>query len=245
MLTTLPSVLICIPTYNESENIIEILQRLEKAMTALSDSYRWQILVIDDNSPDGTAELVAKSNFSNVQILRREKKAGLGPAYLAGFSWGVDRNFDLFVECDADGSHQPEELVHLLRAASGSDLVIGTRWMPGGEVVNWPLSRRLISRIGTTYAQIVLRLPYKDLTGGYRVLTNNCLKKVDYLKVESLGYGFQIEMAMRAHDAGLSIAQVPITFIERTQGQSKMSKKIVLEALLQTTKWGLQRLSGS
>ncbi len=235
-------VLICVPTYNESENILEILRRLESAMAPLVRDYSYEILVIDDNSPDGTATLVKNAEFEHVEILRREKKSGLGPAYLAGFTWGLERNFDLFVQCDADGSHQPEEISRLLAAVGGSDLVIGTRWMPGGEVQNWPLSRRLISRLGTKYAQIALRLPYRDLTGGYRVLTRKCLESIDYASVETIGYGFQIEIAMRTHDAGLSIAQVPITFIERTLGQSKMSKKIVWEALQQTTKWAFHRI---
>ncbi len=237
----LSKVLICVPTYNESENICEILNRLETAITKLENLFDFTILLIDDNSPDGTAKIVAEARFDHVEILSRAEKGGLGPAYLAGFAWGLERNFDLFVECDADGSHQPEELHRLLEAIDGSALVIGTRWMPGGKVINWPIHRRLISRIGTKYAQIALRLPYRDLTGGYRVLTRGCLESIKLETVETLGYGFQIEIAMRTHDAGLSIVQVPITFIERTRGKSKMSKKIVWEALKQTTKWSFSR----
>ncbi len=235
-------VLICIPTYNESENIVEILNRLNVVIDAIQSGYLFTILVIDDNSPDETANLVASKNLKRVEILKRPQKAGLGPAYLAGFDWGMQRDFEIFVEFDADGSHQPEELPSLLDAFLGCDLVIGTRWMPGGKVVNWPLSRRLISRIGTKYAQIVLRLPYRDLTGGFRVLSRRCLETIHFQDIESLGYGFQIEIAMRAHEAGLAIAQVPITFIERSHGASKMTRRIVIEALAKTTKWSIQRM---
>jgi len=239
-------VLICVPTYNESENIIEILLRLNDAINIINlqpENYAFTILVVDDNSPDGTANLVASKNIPNVEIMRRAMKTGLGPAYLAAFAWGIERDFDIFIECDADGSHQPEELPAMMAALSGSDLVIGTRWMPGGRVLNWPLHRRLVSRIGTKYAQVVLRLPYRDLTGGFRVLIRHSLETINFESIESLGYGFQIEIAMRAHDAGLAIAQVPITFIERTHGASKMSRRIVLEALTKTTKWAFRRIT--
>lgn len=239
----LTKTLICIPTYNESENILEILQRLLSTCSELVDRFEITILIIDDNSPDGTAQLVQRENLEKVQILHRESKSGLGPAYIAGFDWGLHRNFDLFVEMDADGSHQPEQLPSLLDASTGCDLVIGTRWMPRGQVINWPLHRRLISRLGTKYAQIALRLPYSDLTGGFRVLSRHCLEAIDFTTIETLGYGFQIEIAMRTHDSNLAIAQVPITFIERTNGESKMSKKIVWEALAKTTKWSFQRYS--
>jgi len=229
------SVLVCIPTYNESENIVEILQRLKSV-----DNFH--ILIIDDNSPDGTAELVKRQNFNDVTILHRAKKGGLGPAYIAGFSWAIEHGYKYVVEFDADGSHHPEQLPQLIESLVGSDMVIGTRWMPGGSVENWPFIRRAISRVGTFYAQKVLQLPYRDLTSGYRVISTNALEKVDFRNVESLGYGFQIEMALRIHDADLSIVQRPITFTERTRGASKMSKKIVLEALIQTTKWGLERV---
>ena len=239
----LSRVLICIPTYNESENIVDVLQRFERVIEELKRDFAIEILVIDDNSPDGTSSLVKSLNLPNVSVLDRPGKGGLGPAYLAGFSWGLKEEFSIFVECDADASHQPEELPRLLGALPGSELVIGTRWMAGGKVENWPFTRRLISRAGTKYAQIMLRLPYRDLTGGYRVLTRNCLDQINFMTIESIGYGFQIEIAMRAHDAGLVISQAPISFIERTKGRSKMSRKIVLEALIQTTKWSLQRVA--
>lgn len=234
--------LVCIPTYNEAENIVEILRRFDTVFQSIRDDFDCTILVIDDNSPDGTARIVESENLPGVLLLKREKKEGLGPAYLAGFSWGLERDFELYVECDADGSHQPEELPRLLNASLGTGLVIGTRWMDGGKVENWPLHRRAISRIGTKYAQVVLHLPYRDLTGGYRTISRAALEKIDIHSIKTLGYGFQIEMAMRIHDAGFAIAQVPITFIERKLGQSKMSKKIVGEALIKTSSWALRRV---
>ena len=236
----LTKILICIPTYNESSTIIEILDRWRKVAAGISTT-DIHLLVIDDNSPDKTADLVEKAKYPEVSILRRKKKEGLGPAYIAGFQWGIERNFDYFVECDADGSHQPEEFSRLFEARDGMNLVLGTRWMNGGKVVNWPLHRRLISRFGTWYAQKTLRLPYRDLTGGYRLISREAVSLVNLESIQSHGYGFQIEMAMRIHDAGGAIAQVPITFVEREHGESKMSKAIVLEAFLQTTKWALHR----
>jgi len=228
--------LLCIPTYNEAENILEVLTRtLDLGIEGL------EILVIDDSSPDGTAEIVSKIQNPKIHILNRAKKEGLGPAYLAGFQWGLSQNFEHFIEMDADGSHQPEELPRLIAATPGVDLVLGTRWMKGGKVENWPLYRRAISRMGTWYAEIALKLPYKDLTGGYRILSRKLLESIDLHEIETIGYGFQVEIAMRAHDCGLLVREVPITFIERTKGKSKMNRKIVLEALIRTTQWGFQR----
>ncbi len=228
--------LLCIPTYNEAENIVDILTRV--LALAIDDL---EVLVIDDASPDGTANLAAGIGSERIHILHRSKKEGLGPAYLAGFAWGLDRGFDYLIEMDADGSHQPEELPRLLAASRDADLVLGTRWIPGGRVVNWPLYRRAISRLGTFYAEISLKLPYKDLTGGYRVLSRKLLESIDLADIQTLGYGFQIEIAMRAHDSGLVITEVPISFIERTKGASKMNRAIVLEALVKTTRWGFTR----
>ena len=228
--------LLCIPTYNEAENIVDILTRV--LALAIDDL---EVLVIDDASPDGTANLAAGIGSERIHILHRSKKEGLGPAYLAGFAWGLDRGFDYLIEMDADGSHQPEELPRLLAASRDADLVLGTRWIPGGRVVNWPLYRRAISRLGTFYAEISLKLPYKDLTGGYRVLSRKLLESIDLDDIQTLGYGFQIEIAMRAHDSGLVITEVPISFIDRTKGASKMNRAIVLEALVKTTRWGFTR----
>ena len=167
---------------------------------------------------------------------------GLGPAYLAGFAWGLERGYQSFVEMDADGSHQPEELAQLLEASDGIDLVLGTRWMPGGSVVNWPLQRRLISKFGTQYASIALSLPWKDLTSGYRVLSRQLIEDIFKSKLSTVGYGFQIEIVQIAHDNHRKIIQVPITFVERVAGVSKMNRKIVFEAWFKTTAWGIQRV---
>lgn len=227
--------LLCIPTYNEAENILDLLARVDRQKIP-----NLSILVIDDGSPDGTADLV--SGYSDqISILRRRKKEGLGPAYKAGFAWGLAHDFDFFIEMDADGSHQPEELTRLITASKSADLVLGTRWMAGGSVENWPAYRKAISRIGTWYAERALQMPYKDLTGGFRILSRELLTQIDYNSIESIGYSFQIEIAMRAHNARLRISEVPITFIERTKGRSKMSKAIVYEALKKTTTWGITR----
>jgi dolichol-phosphate mannosyltransferase len=232
--------LICIPTYNEADNIVGIIER-----TLATNIKGLSILVIDDGSPDGTARLVEevaqKLADPRIHLLKRNSKSGLGPAYLAAFDWALQRSYDYVIEMDADGSHQPEELSRLIEASQNADLVLGTRWMPGGKVENWPIYRRAISRIGTWYAEIALKVPYKDLTGGYRVLSRKLLESIDLRGIQTLGYGFQIEIAMRAFDAGLRVVQVPITFIERTQGRSKMSRRIVFEALERTTIWGFQR----
>lgn len=228
--------LLCIPTYNESETITEIIARtLAVAVPGL------HILVIDDNSPDGTANLVEALGESRVKVLHRQRKEGLGPAYIAGFTWGLNQGFDYIIEMDADGSHQPEELYRLIAAASGADLVLGTRWIQGGKVINWPVHRRAISRAGTWYAELALKLPFKDLTGGFRLYRAEILQRLDLGSISARGYGFQLEMALRVADMGGVVREVPITFIERSKGRSKMSKAIVWEAFLKTTQWGFQR----
>jgi dolichol-phosphate mannosyltransferase len=233
--------LIIIPTYNEAESIELVLHRID-AVRKVDKMHQISILVVDDNSPDGTAGLVDRLDISGLQILRREKKSGLGPAYLAGFSWGLARAYDFFVEMDADGSHLPEELPAMLAASANADLVIGSRWVPGGSVINWPKTREFISRFGTWYAATVLRLPYKDLTSGFRVFTRAALETLPFSEIQTRGYGFQIEMAMRIHDRGLQIQEVPITFVERAKGKSKMSFEIVVEAFSKVTQWGFARL---
>ena len=181
-------------------------------------------------------------HLSGLEILQRREKLGLGPAYLAGFTHGLKNDYQYFVQMDADLSHQPEQLVHLLNAAAKSDLVIGTRWISGGSVVNWPIRRKLISKSGTGYASFVLNLPYKDLTSGYRVLPREFLSQLDFSLIETRGYGFQIEMALKAIEAGYGIKQIPITFTERAHGYSKTSAAIIWEAWALVTKWGLRRL---
>ncbi len=234
----LPKVLIVTPTYNEIESIHALITRLVAVKNELATKYDISLLVVDDNSPDGTARAVKERAINWISVLDRPGKGGLGPAYIAGFNWGLRQDFDYLCEIDADLSHQPEQLVHLLDALDGHDLAIGTRWMPGGSVVNWPFSRQLISRIGTGYARLALKLDLKDITSGYRAFHREVLEQIDLASINSQGYCFQIEVALRSSKDGFSIAQVPITFIERAGGVSKMSKRIVIEALWNVTKWG-------
>lgn len=236
------SVLVVIPTYNESESIESLLKRLNTARMQISDKFEVDILIVDDNSPDQTAVIAKNLQFSGLKVLSRQHKSGLGPAYLAGFKQGLLEKYDYFVEMDADLSHQPEQLIDLLNAASKVDLVIGTRWIPGGSVVNWPKRRKWISKLGTGYASFALNLPYKDLTSGYRVLPREFLSQLDFSLIETRGYGFQIEMALKAIESGFGIKQVPITFVERENGYSKMSLAIIWEAWSMVTIWALRRL---
>ena len=236
------SVLVVIPTYNESESIESLLNRLNSARMQISDKYEIDILIVDDNSPDQTAVMAKNLQLSGLKVLSRQYKSGLGPAYLAGFKQGLLEKYDYFVEMDADLSHQPEQLIDLLNAASKADLVIGTRWIPGGSVVNWPKRRKWISKLGTGYASFALNLPYKDLTSGYRVLPREFLSQLDFSLIETRGYGFQIEMALKAIESGFGIKQVPITFVERENGYSKMSLAIIWEAWSMVTIWALRRL---
>ena len=236
------SVLVVIPTYNESESIESLLKRLNTVRMQISDKFEIDILIVDDNSPDQTAVIAKNLQFSGLKVLSRQHKSGLGPAYLAGFKQGLLEKYDYFVEMDADLSHQPEQLIDLLNAASKVDLVIGTRWIPGGSVVNWPKRRKWISKLGTGYASFALNLPYKDLTSGYRVLPREFLSQIDFSLIETRGYGFQIEMALKAIESGFGIKQVPITFVERENGYSKMSLAIIWEAWSMVTIWALRRL---
>ena len=199
------------------------------------------ILVVDDNSPDGTGQLAQRiaAEQPRVAVLRRPGKSGLGPAYLAGFSYGFEKKYDFLVEMDADGSHRVQDLPKLLSQKDSADLVIGSRWVPGGKVQNWPLHRKLISRTGNLYAGIMLRAKIRDITAGFRVFRSSFLKTLDLSAVASQGYSFQVEMAWKSRTAGGRIVEVPITFVERTQGKSKMSQRIVVEALWRVTKWGL------
>ena len=236
------TILILIPTYNEARNIVDLLNRLNAVRISLSKEFTIDLLIIDDNSPDKTAQIAQSLDVVGLTILMRDKKTGLGPAYLAGFKQGLTGDYDYFVEMDADLSHQPEQLGDLLQAADEKTLVIGTRWIPGGSVVNWPIGRKLISRLGTWYASFILKLPYQDLTSGYRVLPRELIEKLNFNEIQTKGYGFQIEIALKAVDSGFQIKQVPITFIERENGQSKMSLWIILEALITVNKYGFERI---
>jgi dolichol-phosphate mannosyltransferase len=228
--------LVVIPTYNEAENIEPLLEQV-RAHTPEVD-----VLVVDDGSPDGTGDLADKVSAADerVHVLHRGRKEGLGAAYLAGFGWGLDRGYDLLVEMDADGSHLPSQLPDLIAAAEYADLVLGTRWMPGGRVVNWPWRRAWLSRAGNRYARIALGLPLRDATGGFRVFRRQTLQGIDLDSVRSQGYCFQVDLARRAVDRGFRVSEVPITFVERRYGESKMTGDIVREALLRVTRWGLE-----
>jgi dolichol-phosphate mannosyltransferase len=234
-------ILVLVPTYNEAESIKNLLTRLDQSCSTFTEN-EIDILIIDDKSPDGTADIANSLGMKRVSILRRDSKNGLGPAYIAGFKYGLEKDYDFFVEMDADLSHQPEELGALFKVISAQNFVIGTRWMPGGSVVNWPKKRQLISRMGTRYASFALGLPFRDLTSGYRVIPKSFLNMLNLDLIETKGYGFQIEMAMLANKLGFSIKEVPITFVERENGLSKMSLAIVWEAWFMVTFWGLRRL---
>ena len=230
--------LVVIPTYNERENIAEITARVLR-------SAPWvDVLVVDDNSPDGTGALVSAlaSGHDRINVLHRAGKEGLGAAYRAGFAWGLERGYERLVEMDADGSHQPEQLERLLTALDDSDVVLGSRWVRGGSVVNWPFKRMMLSQAGSLYARLALGLPIRDITGGFRAFTADALREIGYQDVLSQGYCFQIDMLWKAYSAGLRICEVPITFVERVHGESKMSSGIVKEAILRVTVWGLQSL---
>ncbi|MEV4173343.1 polyprenol monophosphomannose synthase [Nonomuraea sp. NPDC049709] len=228
-------ILVVVPTYNERENVESVVGRVRAAVPGAD------VLVADDASPDGTGDLAdaLARRDPQVHVLHRPGKAGLGAAYIHGFTWGLDRAYDVLVEMDADGSHRPEELPALLAALRTADLVIGSRWVPGGRVVNWPRSRELLSRAGNAYTRAVLRLPVRDATGGYRAYRATTLKEIGLDDVESQGYCFQVDLTLRTVRAGLRVTEVPITFVERTRGASKMSRAIVVEALLRVTAWAL------
>ncbi|MEV0393886.1 polyprenol monophosphomannose synthase [Polymorphospora rubra] len=227
-------VLVVIPTYNEADNVGVITSRVRRAVPSVD------ILIADDNSPDGTGDVAdaLAADDPRVHVLHRPGKQGLGAAYVAGFAVARERGYDAVVEMDADGSHAPEELPRLLDAARGADVVIGSRWVRGGKVVNWPWHRQLLSRGGNLYTRLALGMPVHDATGGYRVYRLPALEKIDFESVASQGYSFQVELSRRVHRAGLRIVEVPITFAERERGASKMSSVIVGEALWRVTMWG-------
>lgn len=230
------TVLVIIPTYNEADNIRPVVERVRSAVPEA------HVLVADDNSPDGTGKIADElaADDEHVQVLHRQGKEGLGAAYLAGFAWGIEHGFGTLVEMDADGSHQPEELPRLLTALRGADLVLGSRWVPGGRVVNWPKHREYISRGGSMYSRALLDVPLRDVTGGYRAFRKETLEGLGMDAVASQGYCFQVDLAHRAVRAGYHVVEVPITFVERERGDSKMSKDILAEALWRVTAWGVR-----
>lgn len=233
-------VLVIIPTYNERDNLEDIVTRVRAAMPAVD------ILVVDDSSPDGTGELADRLAAADgqVKVLHRTGKDGLGLAYIAGFRWAFDRGYDVMVEMDADGSHQPEELPTLLAALREADLVIGARWVPGGRVLNWPRRREALSRGANTYARLILGVPLRDATAGFRAYRAAALEKIGLDEVDSRGYCFQIDLALRAVRNDLRVVEVPITFVERTHGDSKMSRDIMAEAMWRITRWGVAERLG-
>ena len=227
-------ILVIIPTFNELESLPVILKRVRESVPEA------EILVADDNSPDGTGSLA--DTFANqdehIHVMHRLGKEGLGAAYLAGFSWALQQGYDVVVEMDADGSHQPEQLPLLLDALREADLVLGSRWVDGGGTVNWPKSRQFLSKGGSLYTRVLLGIPLRDVTGGYRAFRADTLRALDLHEVASQGYCFQVDLAWRASQRNLRVVEVPITFVERTAGASKMSQKIVVEALWRVTVWG-------
>ncbi|MDQ3628182.1 MAG: polyprenol monophosphomannose synthase [Actinomycetota bacterium] len=229
--------LVVIPTYDERDNLEPLLGRIHASVGEAD------VLVVDDNSPDDTGALAQRlaADRAWLHVLHRPGKQGLGVAYLAGYGWGLAHGYDVFVQLDADLSHLPEQIPDLLAAlhsGGGADLVIGTRWMPGGRVENWPRYRELLSRGGNRYTRIVLGLPLRDATGGFRALRRQVLERLDLHEIASAGYCFQVDLARRAVAAGCCVREVPIRFVERTRGESKMSGAVVRESLWRISAWG-------
>ena len=241
-------VLVVCPTYDERETLPGVAARLRRAVPTAD------LLVVDDASPDGTGAVAdgLAERDPQVHVLHRPGKAGLGRAYVAGFAWAAERAYDVVVEMDADGSHAPEELPRLLAALEDADVVLGSRWVPGGSVLRWPARRRLLSRGGNAYVRLVMGLPFADATGGFRAYRATALAALPLDAVASQGYCFQVDLVRHAWAGGLEVVEVPITFTERAQGRSKMSRSIVVEALWRVTAWGvsgrapgrLQRVAG-
>ncbi len=229
--------LVIVPTYNELDSIAEVAGRLFEAAGDQVD-----LLVVDDGSPDGTAELVKQMTRGPhpVHLIQRSHKQGLGTAYVTGFRWALERGYENVVEMDADLSHDPADVPRLLHRLQDADLVVGSRYVPGGRIVNWGLVRRALSLAGNLYARLWLGYGVRDSTSGFRAYKTAALQREELEGLRSEGYSFQIEMTRRIHLAGGEIAEVPITFVERAKGKSKMSRRIVVEAMLRVTLWGLQ-----
>jgi len=238
-------VLVIVPTYNERESLPGALERLAATVPHAD------VLVVDDGSPDGTADLVveiserdaATRGRTAIHVLRRAGKLGLGTAYIAGFGWGLEREYEVLVEMDADGSHRAQDLPRLLARVDEADLVIGSRWVHGGSVVNWPKHREVLSRGANTYTRLAIGMPVRDATAGFRAYRASLLRALPLDEVASHGYGFQVDMTWRAVHAGARVVEVPITFVEREQGVSKMSNTIIVEALVNVTRWGMRERS--
>ena len=231
-------ILVVLPTFNEADNIEEVLRRTRAALPV------GRVLVVDDGSPDGTADLAQKvaDELGGIEIMRRSEPRGLGDAYRAGFAWGLAHGADAMVEMDSDLSHDPGALPALVGALEDADLVIGSRYVPGGSIPQWGLHRRLLSRGGNVYSAVMLGVPVRDMTSGYRIYRASLLSAMDLDRIRADGYGFQIEMTYRAAQTGARIVEVPIRFVDREAGQSKMSSAIVVEALRLVTWWGAARV---
>jgi dolichol-phosphate mannosyltransferase len=230
--------LVIIPTYNELENLPSIVARVHQACPDV------HILIVDDGSPDGTGQLadeLALADPDRVHVMHRSSKAGLGSAYLAGFAWGLNRGYSVLVEMDADGSHAPEQLHRLLDAIdNGADLAIGSRYVPGGTVLNWPRRRLALSKTANTYSRVLLGVNIHDITAGYRAYRREVLEKIDLSAVDSMGYCFQIDLTWRTINNGFVAVEVPITFTERELGVSKMSGSNIREAMVKVAEWGIR-----
>lgn len=233
-------VAVLIPTYNERDNLPLVVERVRAAVPTAD------VVVLDDNSPDGTGEVAdaLAAGDDHVKVLHRQGKEGLGAAYLAGFAWALERGYDAVVEMDADGSHRPEHLPTMLEVAADADLVIGSRYVRGGKIVNWPLDRKAISMAGNIYIKAILGMPVNDATAGYRVYRAETLRTIGLDKIESAGYVFQTDLTVRTVRAGLTVVEVPITFIEREIGDSKMDGDVVRESMARITRWGLAHRRG-
>ena len=233
----LGKILVIVPTYNERASLPITVFGIKQAEPNV------HILIVDDNSPDGTGEVADNlgSNDNSIYALHRSAKAGLGAAYLNAFSWARTNGYDVVVEMDADGSHRPQDLTKILDELTNNDVVLGSRWIKGGEVVNWAEARKLLSRVGNLYTKIWLGIPVRDATSGFRAYRMIALEKMDITHVQSQGYCFQVDMAWRAIRANLRVVEVPITFVERELGESKMDSAIVKEALWRVTQWGIEK----
>jgi dolichol-phosphate mannosyltransferase len=225
---------VLIPTYNESESILTLIESLERLEV--------DIIVIDDDSPDGTANLVKNIRSNRLRVIEHGPKNGLGPAYLTGMNQAISEGYEKIITMDADGQHRVEDVQSLIFASLNFDVVMGTRWMPGGEISNWSVNRKLLSKFGTWYARRCLNLPFKDLTGGLRIYDVKFLKKLNLGKIRSNGYCFQIEMIKALYSQGASIGEAPIHFIERRAGKSKMSIKIAAESFIRVSVWAFKRV---
>ena len=232
--------LVVVPTYNEAANLPRVTRRLLAA--AADSNHDITLLIVDDNSPDGTGRIAdgLAAQHDVIEVLHRPGKGGLGPAYRAGFAWGLERGFEALCEMDADLSHDPADLPRMLDTLRGADLVIGSRYVPGGGVVDWPWHRLALSKGGNRYVQFCTGLPVEDATSGFRAFRREVLEELDLITVRSDGYSFQLEMALRTWRLGFRVMEVPITFTERTEGASKISRSIVAEALWRVVQWGAQ-----